>query len=97
MIIPINGHVLIEPVKRDSFISSQRETFQEIGIVISIAADLTTIEPLGTTNFSMKEIPVKKGDKVLFDAWLGKKFPKEGSDTEYYWLIKYSDIVAYER
>ncbi len=85
MMKPINGHLLIDPVKRESFVSSQRETFQEIGIVLGVSHD----HPISDS------LP-QKGDKVMFDAWLGKKFPKEGSDSEYYWLIKFSDIVAYE-
>lgn len=79
---PINGHVLIEPVKHESFISSSKETYQEIGIVVSLP--------------SVTGLEYKEGDKVLFDAWLGKKYPKEGSNTEYYWLVRYSDIVAYD-
>ena len=84
MIKPINGHVLIEPLKHDAFITTQKETYQEIGVVIAVPEDY----PNST---------FKIGDKVFFDAWLGKKYPKEGTDDEYYWLIKYEDIVAYER
>lgn len=41
------------------------------------------------------ETPAEAGQTVYFDAWLAKKYPKEGSLTEYYWLVKYTDIVAY--
>ena len=30
----MNGHLLIEPVKQDTFITNQSDTYEEIGIVI---------------------------------------------------------------
>lgn len=84
MIVPINKHILIEPVKRDSFITSSRETYQEIGVVIAIYESDKEFQP----NFGV-------GDKVLFDGWLAKKYPKEESD-DFYWLVKVDDIAAYE-
>lgn len=84
MIKPINGHVLIEPVKHESFMASQKETYQEIGVVLD-------------ASWPEKDLPFKYGDRVYFDAWLGKKYPKEGSTTDYYWLIRLEDIVAYEQ
>lgn len=86
MLKPVNSHVLIEPLKHEAFIASQRETYQEIGVVIAT--------PEGYDSYPVKSFKV--GDKVFFDAWLGKKYPKDGSNDEYYWLIKYDDIVAYE-
>lgn len=83
MIQPTNGHILIEPVKHDSFIATQRETYQEIGVVKGY-------------DLSMPPEGFGVGDKVLFDAWLAKKYPKEGGD-EYYWLVHLSDITAYEK
>lgn len=62
---PINNHVLIEPVKHDSFIASQRQTYEEIGVVIDIADSVTG---------------VKKGDKVYFDSWLAAKYPKNDTE-----------------
>lgn len=82
MLKPINSHVLIEPIKHETFIASQKETYQEIGKVIDFSKGITC--------------PFKVGDKVFFDAWLGKKYPKDGSNDKYYWLIKFDDIVAYE-
>lgn len=82
MIKPYNSHVLIDPVKHESFIHTSRQTYQEIGTIVSL--DDTIIAP-----FSV-------GDKVLFDAWLAKKYPKEGSDEEYFWLVHISNVVAYE-
>lgn len=84
MIKPINGHVLIEPLKSDSFMLTQKDTYQEIGTVVTLPHDY----PEGGVLWH--------GTKVLFDAWLAKKYPKEGSTTEYYWLVRFSDIVAYD-
>jgi len=36
---PVNGHLLIEPLPQESFIASDRETYQEIGVVIDYDAD----------------------------------------------------------
>ena len=35
MIKPVNNHILIKPLTRKSFVATQRETFEEIGEVIS--------------------------------------------------------------
>ena len=34
MIRPINGHILIEPLKHESFISSEKGVYEEIGTVL---------------------------------------------------------------
>ncbi len=34
MIKPINNHLLIEPVKHETFIASSKDLYEEIGIVI---------------------------------------------------------------
>lgn len=86
MIKPINGHVLIEPLKHETFMASQRDTFEEVGIVISI--------PNIITNAYDEEKP-NVGDKAFFDSWLAVKYPK--SDGEFFWLVKYDDIRAIER
>lgn len=90
---PINGHVLISPVKHESFMASQKETYQEIGIVKALPEGVSAyVVPTAEQHNLMFRV----GDKVMFDAWLGKRYPKEGSTTEYYWLIRVQDIVAYE-
>ncbi len=81
MITPINGYILIEPEVHSAFMATQSETYQEIGVVV----DFDDI-------FSTTYKPIKKGDKVFFDAWLAKKYPK--NDTEFYWLIKYDNVTA---
>lgn len=83
MIIPINGHVVIEPVKHEEFMSSVRETFDEIGVVMQIADTI-----------SNSDHAVKIGQKVYFDSWMASKFPK--GDGTHYWLVPFSNIKAYE-
>jgi len=91
MIKPVNGHILIEPIKHEEFIVTFNDKMQEIGTVIDYADDLVTAE-LGT---GLEYTPVvKKGDVVYFDAWLAAKYPKEGSTDEYYWLVKWDDVRA---
>jgi len=93
MIHPINNHVLIEPVKHESFIESQKTTFDEIGIVID--ADDNLLGPVMTTTSGVYQDygKLKKGVKVYFDAWLASKYPAE-KDGEFYWLVDYKDIKA---
>jgi hypothetical protein len=35
MIQPINNYILIEPLKSDSFIASEKDIYEEIGIVVN--------------------------------------------------------------
>lgn len=87
MLKPINGHVLIEPITHDSFIATQKETYEEIGIVVDLDVAITAAA-LGYP------IAPKKGDKVYFDSWLCSKFPKE--DGSFFWLVPFDAIKAYE-
>lgn len=80
MIKPINSHVLIEPLKHDSFMFSERQTYEEIGTVID------------SPEYLQQELA--PGTKVYFDSWLAAKFPK--NDTEFYWLVPYKSIKAYD-
>lgn len=85
MIKPVNGHILIEPITHEGFIASQRDTYEEIGIVRAVAIEFPDA------------FTVKVGDKVYFDAWLAAKYPKaDGSDGEFYWLVKWEDVRAIE-
>lgn len=93
-ISPVNNHILIEPLKHEGFIATQRETYEEIGTVIEKAEHLmgfVTVE--GEAIYKR----LKPGDKVYFDSWLAAKYPKEGGKTdEFYWLVKYEDVRAVE-
>lgn len=84
-LVPVNNHLLIEPIKHEGFMASQRSTYQEIGVVIAIPPKIESI------------VGVQVGDKVYFDAWLAAKYPKEGgTDEEFYWLVKWEDVRAVE-
>jgi hypothetical protein len=89
-LIPINSHLLIEPLVHKTFLPSERETYEEIGIVIECAPELI-----------LKDSPLwpQKGDRVYFDSWLAAKYPKPNSenDDEFYWLVPFKDIRAVEK
>lgn len=91
-IVPVNGHLLIEPLVHEQFIATSQETYQEIGVVID--ADSTLLGPTVTTSSgSFQDYgTVKKGDKVYFDGWLAAKFPN-GEDS-FLWLVKWEDVRA---
>lgn len=78
---PLNKHVKIEPVKHDTFLATDRATYEEIGRVVSCASDI--------------ENPFPVGSLVYFDSWLAKKYPVKGTD-QHVWFVLYDDIVAYE-
>lgn len=82
MIKPVNGHLLIEPLEHKSFMASQRETYEEVGVVLHAG------------DFVQAGKDIKAGDKVFFDSWLAAKYPK--NEKEYYWLVKWEDVRAVE-
>lgn len=86
MITPVNNHILIEPVTIKGFIASAKDQYQEIGVVVAKPAHANGKEVLD----------IEVGDKVFFDAWLAKKYPKEGTTSEYYWLVKWENVTAVE-
>ena len=75
---PVNGHILIEPVKQEAFMSSAQQTYQEVGKVISRDLHLTGV--------------VEPGDMVYFDAWLAAKYPNPTDPDGFYWLVKWEDV-----
>lgn len=75
---PVNGYVLIEPVVHDSFIVGQKDSYDEIGIVL--AAD-------GITD-------LKIGTKVYFDSFMAKKYPNPDKPGEFFWLVHHDEIGA---
>ena len=79
-IIPVNGHLLIDPIPRPSFMASSKEIFEEVGTVLEVSDDVST--------------KVSIGDKVYFDSWLAAKFPK--GLKEFFWLVKWEDVRAIE-
>lgn len=76
---------MIEPLKHESFMASQKESFEEIGVVVE----------LPDSNAGEGFI-LKRGDKIFFDSWLAAKYPN-GTNGEYYWLVKFEDVRAIEK
>lgn len=85
MIKPVNGHILIEPQKQSSFVSTQQGKYDEIGVVLQVPDSLK--EMFG------EECP-EVGQSVFFDSWLASKYPVEGKVGEYYWLVRFEDVRA---
>jgi len=81
MIQPVNGHLLIDPIKHEGFIATQSDTYEEVGIVKEIAKEISLSSEL------------QVGDKVYFDSWLAAKFP---NGKDFYWMVKWEDIRAIE-
>lgn len=88
-ISPVNNHILIEPIKHEEFIATQRETYEEIGVVISVSKGINWIGDPQVAPL------VSVGDKVYFDAWLAAKFPSDDPEKPY-WLVKWEDVRAIE-
>jgi len=86
MIQPINRHIIIEPLKHQTYLPTEKGTYDEVGIVLEAGQG---------SNDAMGHPLLRKGDKVWFDCWLGSKHPT-GKDDEYFWLIKFDDIKAVE-
>lgn len=84
-LIPLNNHVLIEPLEHEGFMAETKNTYDEIGIVVEPVMGLAPNDMLTS---------LSKGDKVYFDSWLASKYPK--GDNTFYWLIPFSSIKAYE-
>jgi hypothetical protein len=79
---PINGHLVIEPLKHSTFLPTEKGMFEEVGIVLS--------RPW------YKFWWPKQGDRVYFDSWLAVKYPK-GEGDDYFWLVSCRDIKAIQK
>ena len=86
MLKPVNGHLIVEPIVHETFIASQKDTYEEIGVVVAVPDIIT---------HAYDEEKPRVGDRVYFDSYLVAKFPKE-KDGEYYWLVKWEDVRAVE-
>lgn len=98
MIQPVNGHILIEPLPQDSFIASERETYQEIGVVVDFDPNINGVTLYDFGDGVSSTVPdlnvLKKGDRVYFDSWLAAKFPKD--KQSFYWLVEWDNVRAIE-
>ena len=77
---PVNGHLVIEPLKHDGFMATQRETYEEIGIVTASSDNQV---PDGSKVYFDSWLAAK----------YPKLDTEEG---EFYWLVKWSDVRAVE-
>lgn len=83
--IPLNLHLEIKPIEQEGIIATQSSSYEEKGLVLSVAEGVTLAKP---------------GDIIFFDAWLCAKFPtgeqdKFGNDL-FHWLVQEKDIRAKE-
>lgn len=95
---PVNGHLLIDPIPRASFMASSREIFEEVGTILATPWEPNggnTVASGGSGGYSYaRDDRPKVGDKVYFDSWLAAKFPK--NESEFFWLVKWEDVRAVE-
>lgn len=78
----LNGYLKIEPVLAEGFMSSSRDTYEEIGKVIARDEMLCKELPLGST--------------VYFDSFMAKKYPIQDQLGKFQWYVNIAEIVKYE-
>lgn len=62
---PVNNHLEILPIKKDSFMASQETVHEECGLVVSVAEGVTVAQA---------------GQRVHFDSWMAAKYEdKDGN------------------
>jgi len=79
--ILLNNYLKIEPVEHKKFISSQKDSYEEIGTVIA-------------KDESIINIPI--GAKVWFDSFMCKKYPNLKEEGKYDWFVHVSEVVMVE-
>lgn len=77
----INGYLKIDLISRDTFISSVKDSYEEIGIVLARDEELCNHIPIGS--------------RVLFDSFMAKKYPVEGQSGKFDWYIHFGEIVSH--
>ena len=76
----LNYNLQIEPIPHESFVSTQKESYEEVGKLI--AKDERVDIPIGAT--------------VFFESWMAKKYPDLKHEGKFYWLVPFSEIGFYE-
>lgn len=95
-IIPINNHLIVEPLEHVSFVASSKETYDEIGVVTAVPAWMEEDrEGTALAEYVIKP-DIAVGDTVYFDGWLAAKYPT-GEDNKVFWLVKYEDVRAVQK
>lgn len=89
---PLNNHLMIQPLETDSFMATQKTTYEEVGIVLIDNSHSFR----GLDDKLIQDREDLTGKLVYFDSWLAKKFPVKGKPNEFVWFVKDEDIVAYE-
>lgn len=91
MIKPLYNNVLLKRVDASNvtdsgIILSQKEEKEDYAVVVAVS-DFKEVK----INDHVYELPVKKGDKVMFKKYSGTEVADEGEE---YILIKAEDILA---
>lgn len=103
-IIPVNNHLLIQPLKHESLLPTEKGTYEEVGIILDLSKELKAYKKpvfsgsgIGAMSCIMEiEGKAEIGDKVFFDSWLANKFPTDKND-EFFWLVKWDDVRAVQK
>ena len=82
MEILINGYLKIEPVEQDSFMASERTSYEEVGLVVARDEKECADIPVGAT--------------VFFDSFMAKKYPVKGEFGKFQWFVHRAEIVKFE-
>lgn len=79
--ILLNDYFRVEPLKHDSFVVSEKTTYEEMGRIVGVPDDLE------------KYI----GGIAYFDSYIAKKYPViGGKPDEFQWFVPLSEIVKIE-
>ena len=79
--ILINKSLQIEPIPHESFISTNRTTYEEVGILVAKDESIT-------------DIPI--GARIFFSSWMAEKYPDLDHTGKWLWVVPYSEIKMYE-
>jgi len=100
--IPINKHLLVEPIENKGFIATPQDTYEEKGVVLALSqeyedCDTTThtVTMVGGGGFISTPLKIKEGDIVYFDSWMAAKFPD--SEGKIRFLVQEEHVRAIER
>jgi len=79
--ILINGYLKIVPVEQDTFMASEKTTYEEVGVVVA------------RDEKECADIPL--GSRVFFDSFMAKKYPTK-EFGKFQWFVHKDEIVKYE-
>lgn len=89
MITPVNGHLLVKPVKHESLLPTEKGQYDEIGEVIDWAL------PANKEEWDLIA-SIEIGDKVFYDSWLAAHYPDQNNE-EGVWLVPFKDVRAVQK